>query len=313
MAADASWLEQLVSSTGIPGAVGTFAIAMYGACAAAEKAARKEALCDISRALRNVGWTGALKPAAITNYVFISTFGRSHLSIRCIVGSVLATIVFWFAGSLVLHYQMGTRVTALFTNFLEDPYPYTWLAFVLLCGFVPDYIALWKTRVLLQRWPHRSSAMYNLALVASDVLLSILIAYVGLTLGAMVEDAVLGSVGTGKGPFWEAFWAGLIETVTSGYVFSIAQDIIRGGPPSRLFEHSEPIWVIFVSSTLFTTIWTTLVLVSSILIKVVTPVQNFTLWFFDVEKKPIQAIGVVSGALVIMGGLAWSVATKIGG
>jgi hypothetical protein len=305
MPVEVSWLDQLVSSTGIPGAVGTLAISMYGACRAAESVARKEALRDISRALRNVSWSDSLKPAAITNYVFVTTFGRRHLSLHCIASSALATVVFWFVGSLVMHYEIGTPVSTLFTNLLERPY--IWLTFIVVCGFVPDYIALWKTRGLLQRWPHSSSAGSNLTLVVSDVFLSILIAYVAVTLGAAIEDARVGSVAGYAGSFWTLF----IQRLTSWYIFVFVVDYISVGPPSEIITLPGPIWLIFASSTLLTSIWTTLVLVSSILIKVVTPVQHFTVWFFDVEKKPIQAIGVVSGALVVFGGLVWSLFTKI--
>ncbi len=305
MAADASWLNPLLAGIGIPAAVGTFAIAMYGACTAAQNVAREEALRDISTALRNVSWSRSLNPAAITEHVFITTFGSRHLSIHCIVSSALATVVFWFVGSLVMHYEIGTPVSTLFTNFLERPY--IWLTFLIVCGFVPDYIALWKTRMLLQQWPHSSSAGSNLALVISDVFFSILIAYVAVTLGAAIEDARVGSVAGYAGSFWTL----LTQSFSSWYIFIFVFDYVSVGPPSDIFTHNEPIWLIFASSTLFTSIWTTLVLVSSILIKILTPAQYFTVWFFDVEKKPIQAIGIVSGALVVMGGLVWSIVTKI--
>lgn len=37
------------------------------------------------------------------------------------------------------------------------------------------------------------------------------------------------------------------------------------------------------------------------------PVQRFTDWFFDVEKHRLQAIGIVAGALVMIGSLISSV------
>ena len=36
------------------------------------------------------------------------------------------------------------------------------------------------------------------------------------------------------------------------------------------------------------------------------PVQRFTDWLFDVDKHPVQAIGMVVGALVMIGSLVWS-------
>jgi hypothetical protein len=59
-------------------------------------------------------------------------------------------------------------------------------------------------------------------------------------------------------------------------------------------------------STLLTSIWTTLLLLSTTALKLLTPVHRFTAWYFDVEKHPVQAIGIVAGALVIIGSLVWS-------
>jgi hypothetical protein len=60
-------------------------------------------------------------------------------------------------------------------------------------------------------------------------------------------------------------------------------------------------------STLFTSIWTILILVSTTVLKLLAPVQRFTRWFFDVDEHPLRAVGVVSAALVMIGGLVWTV------
>jgi hypothetical protein len=44
------------------------------------------------------------------------------------------------------------------------------------------------------------------------------------------------------------------------------------------------------------------------MIKLLVPVQRGATWFFDVEKRPIEAIGIVAGALIILGSLVWSLA-----
>jgi len=51
-----SWVNDLASTLGISGAAATLAVAIYGACAAAEKAARPEALRDIGRVLKDAHW-----------------------------------------------------------------------------------------------------------------------------------------------------------------------------------------------------------------------------------------------------------------
>jgi len=68
----------------------------------------------------------------------------------------------------------------------------------------------------------------------------------------------------------------------------------------------EP-WQWLIPSTTFTSIWTFLILLSTTVIKLLAPLQRFTSWFFDVDKHPVKAIGVVSGALVMIGSLIWTV------
>ena len=59
-------------------------------------------------------------------------------------------------------------------------------------------------------------------------------------------------------------------------------------------------------STLLTSTWAALFLVASAVIKVASPLQRFTAWFFDVDRHPLKAIGVVSAALVMIGSLMWT-------
>jgi Transposase C of IS166 homeodomain len=69
-------------------------------------------------------------------------------------------------------------------------------------------------------------------------------------------------------------------------------------------EYTE--YIPILCSTLLTTVWTILFFVSTTLLKILLPLQRFTAWFFDVEKRPLQAVGVVSGALVMIGTGFWS-------
>jgi hypothetical protein len=64
-------------------------------------------------------------------------------------------------------------------------------------------------------------------------------------------------------------------------------------------------------STLFTSVWTILILLSTTVVKLLAPVQRSTGWFFDVEKHPIQAIGIVAGALVMIGSGVWAIVRAV--
>jgi hypothetical protein len=67
----------------------------------------------------------------------------------------------------------------------------------------------------------------------------------------------------------------------------------------------------FLSSTLLTSIWTILIPLSSVVIKLFVPAKKVVNWFFDVEKHPLQAIGIVAGSLVVAMSLVWSVARTL--
>ena len=60
-------------------------------------------------------------------------------------------------------------------------------------------------------------------------------------------------------------------------------------------------------STLFTSGWLALIVLSTTLLKFLAPLQRFTTWFFDVEKHPLQAVGIVTGILVVLGAAIWKV------
>jgi hypothetical protein len=47
-------------------------------------------------------------------------------------------------------------------------------------------------------------------------------------------------------------------------------------------------------------------------LKSLAPVHRFTALFFDVEKRPVQAIGIVAGALVMAGSLIGSLVVCLG-
>jgi len=45
---------------------------------------------------------------------------------------------------------------------------------------------------------------------------------------------------------------------------------------------------ITILSTLLTSVWTVLILLSTSVLKLLSPAHRFTAWFFDVEKHPLQ-------------------------
>src|SRR4051812_23563490 len=95
-----AWHNDLVP---IFGSSVTIAVALYGACRAAEKDARSEALLEIGGLLRNRSWSQSWSPAALIEMVFHATFGDRQLSWRCIRRSFIATGVMFTVFGIIFH------------------------------------------------------------------------------------------------------------------------------------------------------------------------------------------------------------------
>ena len=120
------------------------AVAIYSGAAAAEKEARKEALDDIARLVRDESLISHLQLGRGIYRLFRATFGEKHLSWKCITRSVMATVAFCL--SLGLQFSLSTGV---WLNSRGDWGTELLLAFSL--GICLDYVSLLKTRILLRR------------------------------------------------------------------------------------------------------------------------------------------------------------------
>jgi hypothetical protein len=129
---------------------------------------------------------------------------------------------------------------------------------------VPDFLSLWKTRLLLETLTRRS-------------------AFVSRSWPIVLLDACL-SVGV-----YFTFW----------YLLTAFLDILRmllgeeSPSPSNdycyevVFGGSITLWKIALGSTLFTTVWTMLILLSKSILQLLAPIHMFTSWFFDLDKHPL--------------------------
>jgi hypothetical protein len=273
-----SWVNDLVSAAGLPAGAATLAVAMYAACVAAEKAARPEALQEIGRILEDTSWSRSAQASTIVQRIFNLTFGEQHFSKKCLRRSAMATIIVYVMFAAVLFFE-GHQF--LLPKSVSEIALYFYL--ILYFGFAPDYLSLGKTRVLLSMRPKTRNIAFGFILVFVDILASAAI--------------IAGTLFILFSPDFS-----IIKTTIDLY-----QDDIIGlwtGKPTSVFS-------IMLFSTLFTSVWTILILLSTALLKLLAPVQRFTGWFFDVEKHPIQAIGIVSGFLLVLGSAIWTVVRSI--
>lgn len=139
-------------------------------------------------------------------------------------------------------------------------------------------------------------------LIFVDLLLSLLISYSFLEISNVPEDMLKSGDLDNMGLF-PAIWNAL-SRVGVTYIY----DVLEAGEPTWIFSSFDdryPIAILFFLSTMFTSVWTVLVWISTIILRLTSRLQLASVWFLDVEKHPVQAIGIVSGALVMVGGLIW--------
>jgi hypothetical protein len=344
-----SWVNDLASTLGIPAGAATLAVAMYAACVAAEKTARPEALEDIGRVLKTASWSGSVRPSAIIERVFVWTFGERHLSWKCVKRSAIASTIFLTSLTTVYCAVWKADLEPFWP--LEDALGWThsptapehtpavigillrmFLGIVLM-ACVPDFLAVGKTRVLVKSARNRVRFGVVYLLVVADIALSVLISFIcASAIFAVTYKAWKTFPGEVSGELFQS----VSETAIRGdaqldLVGAAFADVagmqypINADTPSLglltfhtmfapLFDTSPTTITflpIFLSSTLFTSIWTILILLSSAVVKLLAPLQHFTMWFFDVDKHPLKAIGIVAAALVMTGSVIWMVLRAI--
>jgi hypothetical protein len=279
MAAD--WLNQL----GLPVGAAKLAAAIYGASVAAEKAASRRALRDISNVLLDTKIEESTYAQAAALTVFQATFGKRHFSLRCFAASVVETLftapfVFFLTST-----HQGVRFIVSFLLF----FPVKGIIF-LLTIVVSDYAALLKTRALLSFRLNNSTNRHLLGLVAFSVVDIVSSAAIAFSFYFLFQRAILMQTvfDVGIRALFDLTRVLTLYAISPGV--NITVDTFR----------------VVLGTSVITSIWSLLAGLSAFLLATVKPIHRFMVWFFDVETHPLQAIGVVSGALVIAWSLIWT-------
>jgi hypothetical protein len=167
------------------------------------------------------------------------------------------------------------------------------------CSFLSDYCALGKTRLILHT-AHFTSFIHLFFIFALDLAFSIVISTAFVFVFTIYESCFR-----------------LLPARCNDYVwiFTIVRDSVIHAPSYFLginFFHAvggNYFWFYYVTfmSTLLTSTWLGLIILSTVLIKLMAPIQHFTVWFFDVEKHPLKAIGIVAAVLAMTASLVLTV------
>jgi hypothetical protein len=289
-----SLVNDLTSSLGIPGGFALLATAIFVGCKEVEKSASSHALIDITKKLKDTSWQGSLRPSLIIEQMFVWTFGERHFSRKCIRRSMAASLVFMLSLAImsVAHGYAHSGRLDISVPTLEEHEPFV-LNFVMaiLGGLIPDYLALGKSRVLIRFTSLIDYGPSILLAIALDIMFSCLLSL--FTIGSVFLCYTAG-------------FSFLIEVLSKAPVLVAEHLVMHTAGFVREYLSSRspmPVFGVLFFSTLFTSVWTFLIFLSVVVIKLLAPLQRFTSWFFDIEHHPVKAIGTVSAALVMIVGL----------
>jgi hypothetical protein len=300
----------LATALGVPAGGLAFAAALYRGSIALEKEAKPDALTDIAKILKSPSWAAENWPSRIVKVIFEYTFGIRQLSISCVIRSVIASVAFLFSilfASFVidgpyLHPTAEGAYCSLFANIYgslvqtgcstgHDPVDFLKLALFL--SIIPDYVSIAKARFILTLVAESKSIAKLTSMVCADILLCFWISWVTMTVYWFI---IFLSINPEQDLNLSVAYVSF-HMVYSSMVL-LFDDLMGRGQGWNVYE-----W--FIGSTILTSIWTIFVLASSVLTKLILPplsyIRRFTVWYFDVDRHPIRAIGFVGAALVFMG------------
>jgi hypothetical protein len=263
--------------------------------------------------------------------VFDRLFGRKHLSWRCFwrscVASVITATVVYFAllgsssrGMLqIFSIGFGTYVFGI----PGLPVVIAWGVFTMFVNVVPDYVSLLKTRFFLKVIASSQSAFRRVSILLGDAILTTMIALVPVVaIGSVALSSfnrMLGEVTSlSSEDFTRAKQMARAEVQKndknnkSKVVMDAMIDLLdakRSGDEKQQFRIFRETFLVplvqgamtIIAPAFFTSIWLWLYVGAGFLIKAAPRFDTGFKWLnrmFDIEKKPLQSIGLVAGAMI---------------
>lgn len=208
--------------------------------------------------------------------VFDRVFGKKHLSWKCLWRSCMAS-----ACCLVL---ANTSLLLLQNEAVDIPFHLVALfPFQVAANVVPDYISVWATRLFIGRLRRRHTVWLTIRILLANGLVGLLLAVVAVILSG------------------RTFGSALYRNVMA-YCLKVLSD---SSPAIQHYTQSLFASIVFpvIAASMLTSLWLWLYVGSGFLLKAARRFDIGFQWFnrrFDIEKKPLQSIGLVSGALVAM-------------
>lgn len=218
--------------------------------------------------------------------VFDRVFGTKHLSWKCFFKSCVASLAISLVMGLVSTTLSATgTLNAKMSDFVQA-LPILLLAAITL-NCIPDYVALLATRLTLRSVRDTPSPFRLVAAIVGDLIATAVIASIPFAIVMRAWGTALGSLSAAGSEAGFSTPEGLDQRLAN-MVFAVP------------FDAAFIIAVWFLPAFL-TSIWLWLYVGSGFLLKAVRRLDVGFQWFnkkFDIEKKPLSAIGLVAGALV---------------
>lgn len=221
--------------------------------------------------------------------VFDRVFGERHLSWKCFRRSVYFSSLLY---TLMLIPVM--RHLSLWQQ---------WINYAV-CGLIgtalPDYLSLLSTRLWL-RLASKSSALLAIVLVVGvDFVITVAISFFAVVITFPLYLTFTRLFSPGFHPVSQ-----YIEFLLVSLDLGTALELLRQSPALSIWHRLSAVWFY---PAFFTSIWLWLYAGSGFLLKAAHRFDLGFAWFnrhFDIEHKPLSAIGLVAGSLVAL--LWWTV------
>jgi|SRR5579862_6674619 len=225
--------------------------------------------------------------------VFDRVLGQKHLSWTCFWRSAIAS---YSALLFTLGYYTATHWRSVSHEFKD------WailLGLALILNVPPDYLSLLVTRKALHLMETRRNTFVHGGLILADLIITSAIALAVMAYGGYII-------------IW---WHELVHNSAS--LFQTGQRILRAitfvthhlGSEIKA-DLRDGLGFVWLYPAFFTSIWLWLYAGSGFLLKAARRFDIGFDWFnrhFDIEKKPLQSIGLVAGALVAV--VYWTAVT----
>jgi hypothetical protein len=233
--------------------------------------------------------------------MFTRFFGNRHMSLKC------------FARSCLISFCLFSSMEFFLFGFPEEIGGwYGWTAYALLYvemwfifSAVPTFVGLWGTRLYLSALPRLRREWLKVLILGIDLYVTIAFSFAFGSCGILPIGFASASAGT-PDSFREA-----LENIVSFQqwlvtLLSLPAEFVSGLTLSYVEGLKEPgsgtryVALLYVLPAFSGSIWLWLYVSSGFLLRSARRLDLLENWFnrkFDIERKPLQAIGLVAGSL----------------